>query len=110
MLRSVATWKLLFLLVLKNENCIPADSTLVRQTPVEQDLVLGVLWLCREEGWRDQNHLHSPLGLGAETRWEEEEEEVQVTSPDAGRPVSVRSLLLSPAPPPATSNSTLTNT
>lgn len=43
-LRSIATWKPLFLLVLKNENCIPAGSALIGQIPVKQDLVLGVLW------------------------------------------------------------------
>lgn len=43
-LGSIATWKHLFLLVLKNENCIPAGSALIEQILVEQNLALDVLW------------------------------------------------------------------
>lgn len=40
----MATWKHLILLVLKNENCIPAGSALLGQILEEQDSAPGVLW------------------------------------------------------------------
>ena len=42
-LGSVTTWKPFFLLVLKNENCVPADSALLEQTPAKRGSVLGAL-------------------------------------------------------------------